>query len=119
MKSSNKTITDGYLADFKHSREALSIIKLSSSQNGTYFFNSYRGSKILPCNDVSFCIAETTFINITELKNRLAGTFVGCIRWLYEEREVGSAENTSFLREGMLFDNHGNIVITVWGDLII
>jgi hypothetical protein len=54
MKNSNKNISNHYLNDLKRAGTPLAFQNLSPSASGIYFFNSFRGCKIITSNLVSF-----------------------------------------------------------------
>ena len=82
MKSSNANVTTEYLNHFKQAGEPVMFSKLSASNPGIYFFNSYRGSRIETSKVVNFTFHKDSLIPIAEICQQGAGTFdvIACIK---------------------------------------
>ena len=64
---------------------------------------------------------QNRFIPINEICQKTTGTFdvVGCIRWLREKVLIQtSGGNPVYVREGVLYDTTGHIILSVWGDMM-
>ena len=120
LKNNNRTITDSYLNNLKQAGEPLAIKKLNRGTKGVLFFNTSRGSKIQPSNNVSFVINNNSVTKINCIKSELSGEFdvIGRIGWLEGKRVVQSGNETKVLRDAVLFDESDNILITIWENLL-
>ena len=120
MKSSNANVTTEYLIHFKQAGEPVMFSKLSASNSGIYFFNSYRGSRIETSKVVNFTFDKDSLILIAEICQQGAGTFdvIACIKWLSEKSLVETSGNSIYLREVVLHDKSGHIILTICGDMI-
>ena len=87
MKSSNPSISIGLLNNYKSSPQPVEFSNLSLSSNtGTFFYNSCRGSKIETSNQVTFQYNASAVTTIKEILYQNIGTYdvIGSLRWIKE-----------------------------------
>lgn len=121
MKNSNSSISIGLLTGYKSSSQPVQFSNLSpSSTTGTFFFNSFRGSRIQTSNQVTFSYDSSAVTPIKEILCQNVGTYdvVGSLKWLKESIMVTTSNGELPLREAVLYDGTGDIKLTVWNDLI-
>ena len=84
------------------------------------FFNTLRGSRIEEGVSVSFKAEDQILLTISQLKDKLSGTFnvAGCIKWFSEEKTNNKFGVEKRLRECILFDGEDHIILTMWPDLL-
>ena len=118
---SNSSISIGLLTGYKSSSQPVQFSNLSpSSTTGTFFFNSFRGSRIQTSNQVTFSYDSSAVTPIKEILCQNVGTYdvVGSLKWLKESIMVTTSIGELPLREAILYDGSGDIKLTVWNDLI-
>ena len=82
-----------------------------------FFFNTSRGSTIARTNS-SF--DNEHFQNVSFIKTQKTGIFdiLATVKWLHNTKQMDSPKIMGRLREAVLYDDSGSILLTVWGDLI-
>ena len=121
MKNSNSNISIGLPTGYKSSVQPVEFSNLSpSSTSGTFFFNSFRGSKICSSSQVSFSYDSSAITSLKEIMRQNMGTYdvVGSLKWLKESVMVTTSNGELPLREAVLYDGSGDMKLTVWNDFI-
>lgn len=121
MKAYNPTIHEDYLKNLKAGAVPVKFKNVSITNNGTCFFNTFRGSTIEEGVVVDFKADENCSLTINELKTKANGTFTISVtmKWFGElekhETRNGTMKN---LRECIVYDGTDDIMLTIWGDLL-
>ena len=85
-----------------------------------FFFNTSRGSTIERTNSVNFSFDNKHFQNVSFIKTQKTGIFdiLATVKWLHNMKQIDSPKVKGRLREAVLYDDSGSIILTVWGDSI-
>ena len=95
--------------------------QLPSTSSGIKFFNSYRGSRVITSKQVQFMFDKELLIPTDEICQKTTGTFdvIACIRRLREKAMVQtSGGNAVYVREVVLYDTTGHIILSVLSDMM-
>ena len=109
MKSSNPMICMDYLIGFKQVTQPVFL-----------FLNFYRGGRVTISKQVQFTFEKKLHIPIDEICQKTTETFdvITCIKWLREKALIQiSGGNPVYVREGVLCDTTGHIILPVWCDM--
>ena len=101
----------------------MKLKKVSVSTSGIAFFNANTGSKVESVDTLSFpCSSGVTITINMLLQSTIEGNFPieGKIKWMQDERSVfvGSNKTSRRVRDGIIADKTGHVIISIWGDLI-
>jgi len=96
--------------------KAVILSNVTKSQD-VFFFNAYYGSTMVGKKSLGFKITEVQFTPILELKKETKGQFnvVGGIRWIGNTTTIS---NDKKVRDAVIADSSGHIVVSVWEGLI-
>lgn len=121
MRSHNPTTWDSYLKTLQSASNSLNVSKVFTSNNGTTFFNSFRGSKIEEGVSPNFKSNDHSELSISQVQEKYSGTYTvqGCIKWLGEsENHRTRYDKTKKLRESILYDGSNRVLLTIWESLL-
>ena len=118
MKRTNPAVSFQFLRDLKSSGTPLMFTKLSQGNNGVYFYNSFKGSRIETSAQVTFSLAQDVEMSLSEIKKQSSGTFdiVGCIRYVTHVEDLSSQNEKVKLREAIIYDGSDQMQITLWNN---
>ena len=120
LKQANQTIKEAYLKSLRQEGEPVKLKSLSNTQNGMFFFNTSRRITIERNNSLNFSFDNKHFQNMSYIKTQKTGIFdiLATVKWLHNVKQIDLTKVKWRLRESVLYDESGSILLTVWGDLI-
>ena len=100
MKRTNPEVSFQHLRDLKSSGTFLTFTKLSQGNNGVYFYNSFKGSRVETSAQVKFSLTQDAEMSLSEIKKQSPGTFdiVVCIRYINQVENVSSRNENVQIR---------------------
>ena len=124
----NSSTKRNLFVDRNVSKQAVTLVDISPTENIS-FFNTNYGSRLINAPNLSFSYKGPLMTSIKDISLKTSGTFdvTGRIKWLAEERNVecspkkGGPSGSSVkkaLRDAVICDNSGHIMITIWDRLI-
>ena len=122
MKHTNIAVTNIFLNNIKHAGSPVTVIKLSPTPKGIFFYNSSRSSTFVtsPAPNVKLNFDSNVIMSVKNIKSKNTGSFglSGSITRLFPAEEMGSHEEQKSLREAILYDENDHVVITIWENLL-
>ena len=117
------TVKRPLFLEHHESKSPVKLSGISSTNAGVKFFNSNVGSKLHDASTLRFCCKQPEPLLINELQNiQHQGNFsvAGQMKWHLDERNVlvGKQKIERRVRDAILADNSGNIIISIWAELI-
>lgn len=118
MKRTNPSISFQHLKTLTSSGTPLIFTKLSRGNNGVFFFNSFKGSRVETSTQVTFSLSQDELMSLAEIKTQSSGTFdiVGCIEYIDAEEDLSSEKENMKIREAIIFDGTDEMQITLWNN---
>ena len=122
MKHTNIAETNVFVNNIKQTGSPVTVIKLSPTPKGVFFYNSLTGSTFVtsPGSNVNFNIDSNVIMSIRNIKSKNTGTFDvhDTIKWLFLAEEVDSHGEQKSLCEAILYDENDLRAITIWENLL-
>ena len=116
MKHTNIAETNVFVNNIKQTGSPVTVIKLSPTPKGVFFYNSLRGSTFVtsPGSNVNFNIDSNVIMSIRNIKSKNAGSFYvrGAMKWLFPAEEVDLHGEQNSLQEAILCDENDPVAIT-------
>ena len=110
------------LNNIKQAGSPVTVIKLSPTPRGIFFFNSSKNSNFVtsPPPNVNFNVNSNVITSIRNIKSKNTGSFDihGAIKWLSPAKEVDSHGEQKSLREVILYDENDYVAITILENLL-
>ena len=120
MNHTNIAVTNFFLNNMKQG-SPVTVIKLSPTPTGIFFYNSSRGSIFItsPATNVNFNVDSNAIMSIRNTKSKNSGSFDvhGAIKWLFPAQDVDSHGEQKSLPEAILYDENGHVAITILENL--
>ena len=106
MKHANIAVTNVFLNYIKQVGSPVTVIKLSPTPKGRFFYNPSRGSIFVtsPAPNVNFNVDSKVIMSIRNIKSKNTGSFDvrDAIKWLFTAEEVDSHGEQKCIREAIL-----------------
>ena len=117
MKHTNIAVTNVFLNNIKQAGSPVTVIKLSPTPKGIFFYNSLRGSTFVtsPAPNVSFNVDSNVIMSIRNIKSKNTGSFDihGAIKWFLPAEEMDLHGEQKYLHEAILYDENDHLAITI------
>ena len=117
MKQTNIVVTNVFLNNIKQAGSPVTVIKLSPTPKGIFFYNSLRVRTFVTSTapNVNFTVDSDVIMSI---RNTSSFDVRSAIKWLFRAEEVDSHGEQKSLREAILYDENDHVVITIWENLL-
>ena len=106
MKHTNIAVTNVFLNNIKQAGSPVTVLKLSPTPMGTFFYNSSRRSTFVtsPAPNVNLNVDSNVIMSIRNIESKSTDSFDvrGAIKWLFQADEVDSHGES--LCQAILYD---------------
>ena len=122
MKHTNIVVTNVFLNNIKQAGSPVTVIKLSPTPKGIFFYNSLRVRTFVTSTapNINFTVDSDVIMSIRNIKSKNTSSFDvrSAIKWLFRAEEVDSHGEQKSLLEAILYDENDHVAIIIWENLL-